>query len=54
MLWARYLTRAEWEELARASGWRIAARATPRAYRRGPFALVFPNRLEITLRLEPA
>jgi SAM-dependent methyltransferase len=54
MLWARYLTRAEWQELARASGWRIAASATPRAYRRGPMALVFPNRLEITLRLEPA
>ena len=54
MLWARYLTRADWEALARESGWRIAARATPRAYRQGPFALLFPNRLEITLRLEPA
>jgi 2-polyprenyl-3-methyl-5-hydroxy-6-metoxy-1,4-benzoquinol methylase len=54
MLWARYLTRAEWEDLARQSGWRIAARATPRAYRRGPFALLFPNRLEVTVRLEPA
>jgi len=54
MLWARYLTRAEWEALVRKSGWRIAARATPRAYRRGPYALLFPNRLEITLRLERA
>ena len=54
MLWARYLTRAEWEGLAAASGWRIAEYAAPVRYRRGSYALIFPNRLEITMRWEPA
>ncbi len=54
MLWARYLSRAEWEQLAAQSGWRIAARCAPMPYRSGPYALIFPNRLEVTMRLDPA
>lgn len=53
MVWARYLARSEWEELARAAGYRIAARATGR-YRSGLHAILFPNRLEVTMRFEPA
>lgn len=54
MLWARYLTRTEWERLARESGYRIAARITSIRYRGRAFALMFPNRLEVTMRFEPA
>jgi SAM-dependent methyltransferase len=54
MLWARYLDRAEWERLAAESGYRIAARARAAGYRRGAYALLFPNRLEITMRFERA
>lgn len=53
MLWARYLSRAEWQALADAAGYRIAARAPPQRYRAAPYALVFPNRLEVTMRFEP-
>ena len=49
MLEARYLTLAEWTALAAAIGYRID-RTETRAYRRGPFEWVFPNRLEITMR----
>ncbi len=52
MVWARYLTRAEWEALAAAAGYGIAARADG-CYRSGIFAALFPNRLETTMRLEP-
>ena len=52
MLWARYLTRTEWLELADTAGYRITARAGGR-YRRAPYALFFPNRLEVTMRWEP-
>ena len=54
MLWARYLSRTEWEDLAVASGWRIGARDTASRYRSGPYALIFPNRLEVTMRFDPA
>ena len=54
MIRARYLTRGEWEAVTSESGWRIAARAAPARYRRGAMALAFPNRLEVTMRLEPA
>jgi len=50
---ADYLSREEWEELARATGYRIAAR-TDGAYRSGMMAWLFPNRLETTMRFEPA
>lgn len=53
MVKAQYLTRAEWEMLAEKSGYRIAARSRPAAYRRGLSAAIFPNRLELTMRLEP-
>lgn len=53
MLWARYLSRAEWQALAAAAGYRIAARAPAPSYRSGPYALVFPNRLEVTMRFDP-
>lgn len=53
MIWARYLTRAEWETLAAKSGYRIACRAAPARYRKSVFALLFPNRLEVTMRFEP-
>lgn len=52
MLWARYLSGRDWQELAASSGYRIAA-STTGAYRTGLYALIFPNRLEITLRLDP-
>ena len=53
MVRARYLSREEWEALATQSGYRIAARAAPRRYRAGPYAALFPNRLEVTIRFEP-
>ena len=52
MLWASYLTRDDWKELAEASGYRITA-WTSGQYRTGSFAALFPNRLEITMRFEP-
>ncbi len=53
MVRARYLTRVDWEALAAASGYRIAA-CTGGGYRSGHFAGLFPNRLETTMRFEPA
>jgi hypothetical protein len=52
MLRASYLSRGDWEDLAKAGGYRITAR-TCGHYRSGLFSAVFPNRLEITMRLEP-
>jgi SAM-dependent methyltransferase len=49
---ADYLTLADWQALAEASGYRIAATRTS-IYRRGPMAWAFPNRLEIAMRWEP-
>lgn len=54
MVWAQYLSQREWETLARESGYRIAAVAPARAYRKGLMAAVFPNRLETTMRFDPA
>lgn len=54
MVSAVYLGRADWERLAAESGYRIAARAAPLAYRSGAYARLFPNRLEVTMRWEPA
>ena len=53
MIAAQYLPQQEWEHLAAASGWKIGATATDRRYRSGPMALFFPNRLEVTFRLDP-
>lgn len=52
MVRASYLTRDDWEKLAEACGYRIVAK-TGGQYRTGPLAALFPNRLEITMRLEP-
>lgn len=53
MVWARYLSRDEWERLAQESDYRIAERASPARYRSGLQAMLFPNRLEVTMRFEP-
>lgn len=50
---ARYLSTAEWEALARNHRYTIAAQSCG-AYRSGLMARLFPNSLEITLRLERA
>lgn len=52
-VWAKYLTHDDWQLLATKAGYRIAAIASPGVYRTGAVALAFPNRLEITMRLEP-
>ena len=54
MVTADYLTRAEWEQVAAESGYRITARAAPANYRSGLYAMAFPNRLEVTMRFDPA
>jgi SAM-dependent methyltransferase len=52
MVRADYLTISEWAELARHGGYRIEQ--GPRGtYRRGPFALLFPNRLEVVMKWVP-
>lgn len=54
MISAKYLSSREWQSLADMTGWRIGAIAAVRAYRHGPMAMVFPNTLETTMRLDPA
>ncbi len=51
MVEADYLTKEAWRDLAAASGFRIAETVHDR-YRTGPYALLFPNRLEIAMRWE--
>lgn len=53
MIDADYLSPTQWRELAQASGWQIACAAEQRRYRTGPAAVLFPNRLEITMRFDP-
>ena len=53
MIEASYLSQQDWEALAAASGYRIGAMAPERRYRRGVMKALFPNRLEVTLRLDP-
>jgi SAM-dependent methyltransferase len=48
---ANYLTMGEWEELAAQAGAHIGA-ISQGHYRMGPMAWLFPNRLEITFRLD--
>jgi hypothetical protein len=52
MVKADYLSGADWRALAEAGGYRIAETTRAERYRRGPYALLFPNRLEITMRWE--
>ena len=47
---ASYLTAEDWRELAAAAGYRID-RQIGGAYRSGMFERLFPNRLEVTMRL---
>lgn len=54
MVEARYLSAREWQDLADQSGWTIGAVAQPQTYRRGLHAALFPNRLETTMRFDPA
>jgi SAM-dependent methyltransferase len=53
MVRASYLGPREWRALAAASGYSIASTSHGR-YRSGPMAMLFPNRLEVTMRWEPA
>ncbi|HYD12652.1 MAG TPA: class I SAM-dependent methyltransferase [Allosphingosinicella sp.] len=52
MVRADYLTAVDWRALAAASGYRIAETGRASRYRHGPYAWLFPNRLEITMRWE--
>jgi ubiquinone/menaquinone biosynthesis C-methylase UbiE len=53
MVRASYLSAAEWRALAEAAGYdRVAARSAN--YRGGAFAVLFPNRLETTMKWRPA
>lgn len=54
MVKANYLSRSDWDALARAAGYRIGAIASSRRYRSGLAGIAFPNRLETTMRFEPA
>ena len=53
MVWAKYLDATEWQELAAHGRYRIE-RGPNETYRRGPFALLFPNRLETVMKWTPA
>jgi len=50
MVKARYLTAEDWQRLAAAPGYRIDRQITG-AYRSGYFEHLFPNRLEVTMRV---
>ncbi len=54
MVKAKYLNQIEWNQLADGAGYKIGAVASPVQYRTGPVGLAFPNRLEITMRFDPA
>ena len=53
MVRAWYLERTDWTELASGAGYAITT-GEPQSYRTGPYATIFPNRLEVTLRLDRA
>lgn len=52
MVWAKYLTWSDWENLAQGAGYLIDDRICGQ-YRRFPYSAIFPNRLEISMRLLP-
>lgn len=54
MIKAKYLSQQEWQSLADATGWTISAQISNAQYRSGPYAVLFPNRLETTMRFDPA
>lgn len=49
MVTASYLTEADWQTLAADAGYRIERRIGG-VYRRGAYGVIFPNRLEITMK----
>jgi SAM-dependent methyltransferase len=53
MVKASYLTAEDWQQLVAAAGYRID-RQVGGAYRSGVFERLFPNRLEVTMRLAGA
>ena len=53
MVWAKYLDATEWRELAAHGRYRIE-QGPNEAYRSGPYALLFPNRLETVMKWTPA
>jgi len=54
MISTEYLSLGEWDHVAKEAGWRITAEAPVQSYRAPIAAAIFPNTLEITVRLEPA
>lgn len=48
MVQASYLTAADWRELADAIGYAMTSQRSG-VYRGGPYAMIFPNRLEVTM-----
>ena len=52
MVRADYLSAEEWAKLARDGGYRTHP-GQPGNYRNGPFALLFPNRLEVVMKWVP-
>ncbi len=53
MVEANYLSATDWQQLAKAGGYRLAAQDRGQ-YRRGVYDWIFPNRLETVMRWEPA
>ncbi len=53
MVKAEYLDEHDWQGLAESAGYRVSERVSG-PYRRGVYERLFPNRLEITMRLQPA
>lgn len=54
MVKASYLSLQDWQTLAQESGWQIGATAQQADYRTGFYSAIFPNRLEMTVRFDPA
>lgn len=52
MVRAKYLRAQDWHDLAARTGHRTSERLTGR-YRKGPMEVLFPNRLEISMRWQP-
>ena len=53
MVVAEYLKQSEWDALAEQGGYAIGAMVPAISYRSAPYTLLFPNRLEISMRLDP-
>jgi len=53
MVWASYLDKQDWRDLAAASGYSIASSSFSK-YRSGLLSVPFPNRLEVMMKWEPS